>query len=146
MSSPPVITVIAFDFGLRQVGAAVGNSQLRTSDSLPVLRARDGVPDWDALQRLVQEWQPDLLVVGDPLNMDGSDSQLCARARRFARQLHGRLRLPVELCDERLSSFEAKQALREAGHRGDYKRAPADSLAAQLILRTWFAEGGRPAV
>ena len=63
MSSPPVITVIAFDFGLRQVGAAVGNSQLRTSDSLPVLRARDGVPDWDALQRLVQEWQPDLLVV-----------------------------------------------------------------------------------
>ena len=95
MSSPPVITVIAFDFGLRQVGAAVGNSQLRTSDSLPVLRARDGVPDWDALQRLVQEWQPDLLVVGDPLNMDGSDSQLCARARRFARQLHGRLRLPV---------------------------------------------------
>lgn len=129
---------MAFDYGLRQIGAAVGNRELGTSRPLQVLRARDGVPDWDQLSRLVAEWQPDLLLVGDPLNMDGSPSELCARARKFGRQLHGRLGLPVAMVDERLSSFEAKQQAREAGHRGDYNAAPIDSHAAELILQTWL--------
>jgi len=92
------------------------------------------------VDRLVAEWQPDLLVVGEPLNMDGSSSDLSARANKFARRLHGRLGLQVEMIDERLSSFEAKQRSREQGHRGDYKRDPIDSLAAELILQTWLAE------
>ena len=92
------------------------------------------------MDRLVAEWQPDLLVVGEPLNMDGSSSELSARANKFARRLHGRLGLQVEMIDERLSSFEAKQLSREQGHRGDYKRDPIDSLAAELILQTWLAE------
>jgi putative Holliday junction resolvase len=129
---------MAFDFGLRQIGVAVGNTQLRSAQPLAVIRAREGVPDWQTLERLVGEWRPDLLVVGDPLNMDCSDSELCARARRFARRLHGRLGLPVELVDERLTSFEAKQNSRQLGHRGDYKRRPVDSQAAELILRSWL--------
>lgn len=129
---------MAFDYGLRQIGVATGNLALGTTQSLPIVKARDGVPDWDSLESLVKEWQPDLLVVGEPLNMDGSESELSARASKFARRLHGRLGLPVEMVDERLSSFEAKELSRERGHRGDYKKKPIDSLAAELILRTWL--------
>lgn len=134
---------MAFDFGLRQIGVAVGNKLLGTSQALTIIRARDGIPEWQAVEQLMQEWLPDLIVVGDPLNMDGSDSELCKRARKFARRLHGRLGLPVEMVDERLSSFEAKQISREQGHRGDYKRKPIDSQAAQLVLQTWLANSGR---
>jgi putative Holliday junction resolvase len=131
---------MAFDFGLRQIGVATGNCLLGTTASLPILRAKDGIPDWRALENLVKEWCPDMLVVGEPLNMDGSDSELSALATKFARRLHGRLGLQVAMVDERLSSFEAKHESRERGHRGDFKRKPVDSLAAELILRTWFAE------
>lgn len=129
---------MAFDYGLRQIGVAMGNAVLGTTQSLPVLTARDGVPDWQAVEALVKEWLPDLIIVGEPLNMDGTESELSARANKFGRRLHGRLGLPVEMVDERLSSFEAKQLSREQGHRGDYKKAPIDSLAAELILRTWL--------
>ena len=78
--------------------------------------------------------------VGSGINMDGSPSELSARAARFARRLQGRTGLGFELCDERLSSFEAKQASRERGHQGDYRRQPVDSYAAELILKTWLAE------
>jgi putative Holliday junction resolvase len=127
---------MAFDYGLRRIGVAVGNGTVGTSQPLTVLSAKDGVPDWNRLGALVQEWEPELLLVGDPLNMDGSVSELALRARRFGRRLHGRLQLPVELVDERLSSVEARQQRREAGDRG----GPVDSYAAELILRTWLAE------
>ncbi|WP_213004159.1 Holliday junction resolvase RuvX [Parahaliea maris] len=134
---------MAFDFGLRQIGVATGNCVLATCQPLTVLNARDGIPDWVAVEKLVKEWQPDVLVVGLPLNMDGSESELSRRAKKFARRLHGRLGLPVEMADERLSSFEAKSQQREQGHRGDYKARPVDSEAAALILNTWLAERER---
>lgn len=133
-------TVLAFDYGLRQIGVAVGNSLLATSQPLCVLQARDGIPEWAQIAALVAEWQPGLIVVGDPLNMDGTVSPLALRARKFARRLHGRLGLPVEMSDERLTSYAAKSAQREQGHRGDYRAAPVDSYAAELILQTWLAE------
>jgi putative Holliday junction resolvase len=107
---------------------------------LPIVKAKDGQPEWAALEALIDEWRPDLVVVGDPLNMDGSASELSALAAKFARRLHGRLGLEVAMIDERLSSFEAKHNSREQGHRGNYKRQPVDSLAAELILKTWLAE------
>lgn len=138
-------TIIAFDFGLRQIGVAVGNSLLRSSQPLPIIRAREGQPDWHTVEQLIKEWRPDLLIVGDPLNMDGSQSELCERARKFARRLHGRLGLPVEMVDERLTSFEAKQLSRERGHRGNYKRRPVDSEAAELVLQSWLGGLDEPA-
>ncbi len=137
MKSRPA-TVLAFDFGLRQIGVAVGNCLLGTTQPLPIIAAREGIPDWTLLERVVSEWQPDLLLVGDPLNMDGSESELSIRARRFARRLHGRLGLPIAMADERLSSFEAKLIGREQGHRGNFKRRPIDSEAAELVLRAWL--------
>ena len=133
-------TVMAFDYGLSQIGVAIGNCMLGTTQPLAVLRAKDGQPEWQVLEDLMEEWRPDVLVVGEPLNMDGTASELSARANKFGRRLHGRLGLEVAMVDERLSSFEAKHNSREQGHRGDYKRQPVDSLAAELILRTWLAE------
>jgi len=130
---------MAFDFGLRQIGVAIGNCLLGTTQPLHILKAKEGAPDWRAVEDLVNEWRPDLLLVGDPLNMDGSASELCQRARKFSRRLHGRLGLPVEMIDERLSSFEAKQNSREQGHRGNFKEQPIDSYAAELILQTWLS-------
>lgn len=133
---------MAFDYGLRQIGVAIGNALLGTSQALPILKAKDGIPDWQAVEALVQEWQPDLLLVGEPINMDGTESELSRRANKFGRRLHGRLGLAVEMVDERLSSFEAKTLSRERGHSGDYHREPIDSLAAELILQTWLSEQG----
>jgi len=134
--------VLAFDFGLTQIGVAVGNAVLGTCEPLTVLRAKEGQPDWDETAKLLEEWRPDLLLVGDPLNMDGTPSEIAERARRFARRLHGRFGKPVELVDERLTSHAAKAEARERGHRGDYRKDPVDSLAARLILESWLAGNG----
>ncbi|MGI3128765.1 Holliday junction resolvase RuvX [Halopseudomonas pachastrellae] len=131
---------MAFDYGTRQIGVAVGQTLTGSAEPLTNLRARDGVPDWDQLARLIREWQPNVLVVGLPLNMDGSASDMSERAARFARRLNGRFQLPVETVDERLSTFEAKQHLKDQGRTpSSYRDDPVDSLAAALLLQTWLS-------
>ena len=141
-SQPPqrVETVLAFDYGLRWIGVAVGQSLTGTANPLPTLKARDGIPDWEQIAQLLEEWQPTRLVVGRPLNMDGSESELSQRADKFARRLHGRFGLPVAQCDERLSSFEAKGQILEQKQSRDFKAKQVDSLSAVLILESWFRE------
>ncbi len=140
MNGAAATTILAFDYGLRQLGVAVGNRATATAQALTTLKANDGTPRWEEIQALLEEWQPQLLLVGLPLNMDGSDSEMTRRAQKFGRRLQGRFELPVEFMDERLSSFDAKQQLRNGGHRGDYKACPADALAAELILRSWLED------
>jgi putative Holliday junction resolvase len=130
--------VLCFDFGLRQIGVAVGNAALRTAEPLCTLKAQDGTPNWNQIETLLNEWQPSIVVVGEPSNMDGTDSEMAARARKFANRIHGRFGLKVTMADERLSSFEAKQHAKELGHDGDYKKAPIDALAAMIILQSYF--------
>ncbi|MEZ2745648.1 Holliday junction resolvase RuvX [Halopseudomonas bauzanensis] len=133
--------VLGFDYGTRQIGVAVGQTLTGSANPLRELRARDGIPDWDQIGALLKEWQPDALIVGLPLNMDGSPSEMSARAEKFARRLHGRFQLPVHCVDERLSTFEAKQTLRDSGRGAptSYRDNPVDSLAAALLLETWLA-------
>ncbi|WP_447894797.1 Holliday junction resolvase RuvX [Vreelandella sp. GE22] len=140
--------ILAFDYGTRRIGVAVGNELLRSARELDPLSARDGIPDWQRVEALLKEWQPDLLVVGLPLNMDGSESAMSTRARKFGNRLHGRFGKPVEMVDERGSTREAKAIAREAGHRGNYREESVDGIAAVLILEGWFAHqeglpGGR---
>lgn len=137
---PAVKSVICFDYGTGTIGVAVGQSVTGTATPLDDLRARDGIPDWDRVSKILNEWKPDLLLVGLPLNMDGSESELSARARKFANRLHGRFGLPVEMADERLSSFEAKGHILEQAGSQDFKGNRVDSLAAQLILESWLRE------
>jgi putative Holliday junction resolvase len=131
-------TVLAFDYGTGSIGVSVGQSITRTANELPPLKATNGIPSWDAVQAVLDEWQPDLVVVGLPLNMDGSDSELAARARKFANRIHGRFGYAIALHDERLSTREAKQEARSRGHSGSYKQNPVDSIAARLILESWW--------
>ena len=131
-------TIIAIDFGLRNIGVAVGNTLSLTSHPLTILRARNGVPDWDALSNIFDEWRPDRILVGNPLNMDDSESDMGRQAARFARRIEGRFGLTVTLVDERLSSREAKADALAAGHRGDFASIPVDDEAAAIILATWL--------
>ncbi|MEH6500555.1 MAG: Holliday junction resolvase RuvX [Pseudoalteromonas distincta] len=132
---------MAFDYGTKNIGVAVGQTLTCRAEPVAVLRARDGIPDWADIARLIAEWKPDTLVVGLPLNMDGSPSDMSTRAEKFSRRLHGRFNLPVHCIDERLSTFDAKQSLRDSGRSpASYRDNPVDSLAAALLLETWLGE------
>lgn len=139
--------LLAFDYGQRRIGVAVGNTGTRTATAVGTLPAR-GVPDWDAVTRCVRDWSPARLLVGLPYNMDGSESALTAACRRFAEELSRRYALPVELVDERLTSSAAQADLREARRTGArrrrVRREDIDANAARVILETWLQEANRP--
>lgn len=136
------VTLLAFDFGTGQIGVAVGQSLTGSANPLTVLRARDGIPNWEQIAGLLAEWQPDQLLVGLPLNMDGSESAFCQRARKFARRLNGRFGLKVAMVDERLSTFEARGQSKNHSLRrtGSYQQSLVDDLAAVIILNTWLSD------
>jgi putative Holliday junction resolvase len=132
------VQLLGFDYGLKNIGAATGQTLTGTATPQPPLRARDGVPDWSEVEALLREWQPELVLVGLPLNMDGTESELSARARKFANRIHGRFGVAVEMVDERLSSFEAKGEVMARGGSRDYGKNPVDSIAARLIVETYL--------
>lgn len=140
-SRSPTFTALAFDFGLVKIGVAAGQSLTGTAQAIAPLKARDGAPQWEQVETLLKEWQPQILVVGLPLNMDGTDNDITVRARRFANRLTGRFNIPHVLWDERLSTREAKEIALERGHRGNFRESPIDSFAAQLILESWLRAG-----
>lgn len=133
-------TVIAFDYGINQIGLAVGQTLTGSANGLDVLKAKDGQPDWNQVEGVIETWRPTLLLVGLPLNMDGTESDFCSRARKFGRRLQGRFGLEVRMVDERLSTREAKSRDRDhtGKNRKSYRRDPIDNLAAQIILETWL--------
>jgi putative Holliday junction resolvase len=131
-------TLLAFDFGTKNIGAATGQTITSSANSLASVKAKDGVPDWTKIEKLIQEWKPDLVLVGLPLNMDATESELSARARKFANRIHGRFGVKIEMVDERLTSFEAKGEVMSRGGSRDYKNNPVDSIAARLILESWL--------
>lgn len=136
----PVRLLLGFDYGTRQIGVAVGQAITGQARELCILKARDGVPDWQQIEALMNEWQPDALVVGLPLNMDGTPSEMSDRAEKFARRLHGRFGLPVYTHDERLTTFEAKGQRLQQGRYDIDRPCPVDALAAALLLEGWLAE------
>lgn len=129
-------TLLGFDYGPAKIGVAVGQTVTGTATPLTTLRAVDQRPDWEGIGRLIGQWQPEALVVGLPRDMEDRDTEVTARARRFARQLEGRYRLPVHMMDERLTSMEALQI---TGHRPK-RIEELDAIAAKLILETWLSE------
>jgi putative Holliday junction resolvase len=133
-------TLLAFDFGLKRIGVAVGQTQTRSASRLTTVSVKREHPDWTAIAKLIEIWTPDALVVGLPLNMDGSEQEMTLRAKRFGRQLEGRFGLPVHLVDERLTTREAKSRLKLEGRVDD----GADPVAAQVILEGWFSERSAP--
>jgi putative Holliday junction resolvase len=131
-------TVLAFDFGTRQIGVAMGNTLLRVARPLTTIAAEANAARFAAVAALIGEWQPGLLVVGRPVHADGAEHEMTARAERFARQLEGRFGLQVARVDERFTSIGAEDALAAAGVRAGARKAARDEVAAQLILQSWF--------
>ena len=133
------IAALSFDFGTQRIGVAFGQSISGTAKPVCVLKAKDGIPDWDQIAALINDWHPDALVIGLPYNLDGSESELLKRAIKFANRLHGRFHKPCYGMDERLSSKAAiEQVIEETGSKT--KKCGIDDIAAQIILENWFAE------
>lgn len=137
--SQSVVTVLGFDYGTKRIGVAIGQTVTGTANPLVTLPARDGIPCWDQIKSLINEWQPQAFIVGVPRNMDDSDSEMTVRARKFARRLTGRFNLPAHEVDERLTSREAIDRLYELRMLGVKQSQGLDSYAAVLIVESWLA-------
>lgn len=133
--TPDMSTVLGFDFGTHKIGIATGQFITGTASPLKTLSYVNHKPDWDSIEAIIHEWKPDTLVVGLPMQMDDKEAVLAGRAKKFARQLHGRFHLPVEMIDERLTSREASNRL---GKKAGRDVTLVDAMAAKLILETWL--------
>ena len=131
-------TLLSFDVGEKRTGVAIGQTISGTTRPLETLTTRDGAQDFEAIEKLIKEYQADALVVGMPLNMDGTEQSMTNIARKFGRRLEGRFHLPVHFVDERLSSWEAEQG----GEKIPGKKTGIDARAACIILDDWMQQNG----
>ena len=125
-------TLLCFDCGIKRIGTAVGQTITSTATALEIIKTINNKPDWNSITRLINEWGPDLLIVGKPYQLDGSRQEMTDIAERFSRQLEGRYQIKVEMIEEQLSSYEARRELKST-----YE---LDAVAARLILETWLRE------
>lgn len=145
-TQPPVLgpqfsgTLLAFDFGSKRIGIAVGNTLLRRASPLTTIGEEKTDARFARIAALLKEWQPDALVVGLPANDDGTPHALTALCRRFANRLKGRFKLPTILLDERYTSLAASAQLDEEGIHGMKQKSLIDQYAAQQILQAYFDE------
>ena len=131
-------TVLAFDFGEKRIGVATGETLLASAHPLTVIRAESNDARFAEIGKLIAEWQPEQLVVGLPTHVDGTPHEMTRLATKFAERLQKRFNLPVSMADERLSSLDAEARLRETGRNAKSAKPLLDTVAAQLILQTWF--------
>jgi putative pre-16S rRNA nuclease len=149
MNAPAARTVLSFDYGLRRIGVAVGNTLTGTAEALATVAAQDGEPDWSAIDRCVADWRPAAIIAGVPYNMSARDDRLTQAALRFADGLRQRYGIEVHRVDERLTSREAEDDLRERRRSGAkakrVRRGDVDREAARLLLLQWLrAQPGLP--
>jgi putative Holliday junction resolvase len=134
--------IFGFDFGTKSIGIAVGQPITLSATPIKSIKAKNGVPQWSDIEKLIHEWQPKAFVVGLPLNMDGTEQEITEQARKFARKLHGRFGLPIHLQDERLTTTDAKARLFEFGGYQALKKDQIDAVSAVIILESYFYDTG----
>ena len=138
--------VIAFDFGLKRTGVAIGNLLTASASPECTLHSKDGTPDWDAITKLINEWKPTQIVVGMPTELDGSESPLKKTVDRFCNQLRGRYNLKVDTENEQFTSIEAGQRLkqlRQSGRKQKVAKDEVDKIAAAIILESWMQKNAK---
>jgi putative holliday junction resolvase len=133
-------TILCFDFGTKSIGVAIGNELTGTANALPAIKANDGKPKEGALESLYAEWQPDIAVVGLPLNMDGTWQDVTFRARKFANRMQNKFNIQVIMKDERLTTKAAKADLFDAHGFGSLSKGNVDSRSAVVILESFMEE------
>ncbi|OUS27509.1 Holliday junction DNA helicase RuvA [Thalassotalea sp. 42_200_T64] len=132
-------TLLGFDFGTKHIGIAVGQEITQSASPLKAIKAKDGIPNWQDIEHIIKEWQPDLLVVGLPLNMDGSEQELTRRAKKFGNRMSGRFGLTVGFQDERLTTADAKAQLFEQGGYKNLQKDHIDCQSAVIILESFMS-------
>lgn len=137
------LTIIGFDYGTKYIGLAVGQTLTKTAKPLLSITSIDGAPDWKRIKTVIHEWRPQALVVGIPLNMDGTTQPITFLAQDFANQLRNEFNLPVYEIDERLTTVEARaQIYSQRGYKGLTKSA-IDSFAAKIIVEDWLNQNSK---
>ena len=131
-------TLLGFDFGTKSIGVATGQMITATAQPIDAIKANDGIPNWETVEKVLKEWQPDLVVVGLPLNMDGTEQAITQRAKKFANRLNGRFGVKTALQDERLTTASAKEFIFERGGFKALDKGKIDSISAALILESWM--------
>lgn len=131
-------TILAFDYGLKSIGVAIGQQLTGSASTLKALKAQDGTPDWQQIENLIKEWQPAFVVVGLPLNMDGTEQPFTARVHKFVNRLHGRFGIKVLTHDERLTTVDARADLFAQGGFKKLSKDAVDCWSAKLILESYF--------
>ncbi len=131
-------TVLGLDFGKKYIGVAIGQEITGSASPLGSINANDGIPHWDSLTAYLKEWLPDFIVIGLPLNMDGSEQQLTLDAKKFGNRIIGRYGVKVEFQDERLTTADAKQQLFSKGGYRNLKKDNIDAESAKLIIESFF--------
>ncbi|MGS0673521.1 Holliday junction resolvase RuvX [Shewanella sp. 30m-9] len=131
-------SVLGFDYGTKSIGIAIGQELTASARPLLSIKAVDGIPKWDEIGALITEWKPDLVVVGLPLNMDGTEQEMTQRARKFANRINGRFGIKVETQDERLTTADAKARLFEMGGYKALTKGQVDAMSAVLIVESYF--------
>jgi putative Holliday junction resolvase len=124
--------IVAFDFGTKKIGIAVGQTQTMTSSPLDIVFSKNNKINWDGIMTILEEWKPKLILVGKPLNMDGTDSDIMEKVDIFYKKLEKLTKVKCEYVDERLTSFEARQNL------GELKTDLIDAHAAKILIDNWF--------
>lgn len=132
--------LLAFDFGKKRIGTAIGQTVTKQARPLTTIAAKEGHPDWQAIDRIIKKWRPDALIVGIPLNMDGTLQAISSDAKQFAQALHHRFQLPIYEVDERLTTKDARERLFNEGGYKALQGGQVDCVAAQLMLQNWFDE------
>lgn len=135
---PQTGTCLAFDFGETRIGVAQGDCSLGIATPLTTISGSSNDEKFAKIAALIQEWQPERLVVGLPTHLDGTEHELTQLARKFGHRLNGRFKLPIYFVDERLSSMLAEELLKQAGVKGHKQKAMLDQVAAQAILQSFF--------
>lgn len=133
-------SVLGFDYGERRIGIATGQTITASATPLTTLKCINQKPDWVAIEKLITQWQPDALIVGLPLYLDGNSSDMTTKAERFARQLEGRFHLPVFTINESLTSFEAEQQLQQNKKIDQHNKEEIDKMAAAIIVQNWLEQ------
>lgn len=132
---------LGFDFGMRHIGVAIGQTVTHTAAPLKILYAKSGQPVWGEIDKLIRNWKPDAIIVGVPKTLEGGVFEcITAAAETFINMLKTRYKLPVFAADERLTTKAARELIYEKGGYKALKKAPVDSMAARLILEGWMNE------
>ena len=133
-----ITSVLGFDYGLKRIGVATGQTVTGTSTPLTTIVQNEDDSHWREIEQLVTRWKPDVLLVGIPYMLDGSETEMGRHARKFRSQLEQRFGLPTELVDETLSSFQAEQELKQNMQLGQHNKAEIDRMAAAIIVQSWL--------